>query len=139
MFQRLMNQILHPKLDSIVMVYLDNILIYTPETKEKHEKEVGEVLQILKESNIMLNSKKSKFSRNEITFLRTIISDKRLRMEIQKMKAIYKWPALKMVKKVQVFLGFANYYWWFIRNYSWYTTPLMKLIKKDQAFEWGKE
>ena len=118
MFQRLMNQILYPKLNSIVMVYLDNILIYIPETKEKHKKEVGEVLQILKESNIMLNSKKSKFSRNEITFLRTIISDKRLRMEIQKMKAIYKWPALKMVKKVQVFLGFANYYWWFIRNYS---------------------
>ena len=109
-FQRLMNQILHPKLDSTVMVYLDNILIYIPETKEEHERKVGEVLRILEENDIMLNSKKSEFSRKEVTFLGTIISKQGLKMEMKKMKAIQEWPAPKMVKEVQAFLGFANYY-----------------------------
>ena len=68
-----MNQILHLKLNSTIMVYLDNILIYTLKTKEEYEKEVGEVLQILKENNIILNSKKSEYSRKEVTFLGTII------------------------------------------------------------------
>ena len=72
-FQRLMNQILYPKLDSIVIVYLNDILIYIPGTKEEYKKEVGEVLQILKENNIILNSKKSEYSRKEETFLGTII------------------------------------------------------------------
>ena len=87
-FQRLMNLILHSKLDSTVIVYLDDILIYTPRTKEEHEREVGEVLQILKESDITLNSKKSKFSKKEVTFLGTIILGQGLRIEMEKMKAI---------------------------------------------------
>ena len=83
-----MNQILHPKLDSIVMVYLDDILIYTPGIKEEHEKEVVEVLQILKQNDIMLNHKKSELTKKEVTFLGIIISDKGLRMETEKTKAI---------------------------------------------------
>ena len=117
-FQKLMNQILYPKLDSTVMVYLDNILIYILGTKEEHEKEVKEVLQILEKNDIILNYKKSKLTKKEVTFLGIIILNEGLRMEIQKTKAIWKWPALKTVKEVQVFLGFANYYQWFIRNYS---------------------
>src|SRR5436309_14854129 len=100
------------------MVYLDDILIYILRTKEKHEKEVEKVLQILKKNDIMLNHKKSKLTKKEVTFLGTIISDERLKMEMQKTKAIQEWLALKTVKEVQVFLGFANYYQWFIRNYS---------------------
>ena len=72
------------------MVYLDDILIYILETKKEHEKEVGEVLWILKENDIMLNSKKSKYSRKEVTFLGTISSDQGLRVETEKMKAIWK-------------------------------------------------
>ena len=92
------------------MVYLDNILIYTLEMKEKHEKEVEKVLQILEKNNIILNQKKSKLTKKEVTFLRIIISDKGLRMETQKTKAIWEWLVLKTVKEVQAFLGFANYY-----------------------------
>ena len=70
------------------MVYLDDILIYTPGMKEKHEKKVEKVLQILEKNDIMLNYKKSELMKKEVTFLRMIISDKGLRMETQKTKAI---------------------------------------------------
>ena len=70
------------------MVYLDDILIYMLGTKEEYKMEVGKVLQILKENDIILNSKKSKYSRKEVTFLGTIISEQGLRMETEKMKAI---------------------------------------------------
>ena len=88
-FQRLINQILYPKLDSTVMVYLDNILIYILGTKEEHEKEVKEVLQILEKNDIILNHKKSKLIKKEVIFLEMIIFDKRLRMKTQKTKAIW--------------------------------------------------
>ena len=138
-FQQLMNRILHHKLDSMVMVYLDDILIYTKGMKEEHEKEAREVLQLLQDNHIMLNSKKSKYTRKEVTFLGTIISKEGLRMETEKTKAIREWPELRTVKEVQAFLGFANYYRRFIRNYSRYTTPLTKLTKKNQPFEWKEE
>ena len=57
-------------------------------------------------------------------------------MEPEKTKAVRKWPTPKMVKEVQAFLGFTNYYRQFIRNYSWYTTLLIQLTWKDQVFKW---
>ena len=87
-FQRLMNQILYSKLDSTVIVYLDDILIYILGTKEEHKEEVEKVLQILEKNNIMLNYKKSELMKKEVTFLRMIISDKGLKIETQKTKAI---------------------------------------------------
>ena len=88
------------KLDYIVIVYLDNILIYTKGTRKKHEKETQEVLQLLKKYNIYLNKEKSKYTKIEVTFLGTIISRKELKMEPEKTKAVRNWPIPKMVKKV---------------------------------------
>ena len=109
-FQRLINRVLHHKLDSTVMAYLDDILVYTTGTKEGHEKEAQEVLQLLQEYHINLNEEKSKYTKQEVTFLGTIISKEGLKMELEKTKAVREWPAPKTVKEVQAFLGFANYY-----------------------------
>ena len=136
-FQRLINQVLHHKLDHTVMVYIDDILIYTKGTKEEHERETQEVLQLLKEYDIRLNEEKSEFSKKEVTFLGTIISRDGLRMEPEKTKAVREWPTPKTVKEVQAFLGFANYYRRFIKNYSSQVGPLTQLTRKDQKFEWG--
>ena len=87
-FQRLINQVLHHKLDHIVMAYLDDILIYTKGTKEEHERETKEVLALLQKHNIWLNEEKSEFSKKEVIFLRTIISRNGLRMEPEKTKAV---------------------------------------------------
>ena len=120
------------------MVYLDDILVYTKGTRREHEKEAAEVLKLLKENNICLNEKKGEYSKTEVTFLGTIISREGLRMEPDKTRAIREWPVPKTVKEVQSFLGFANYYQKFIKNYSSYTTPLTQLTRKNQQFEWKK-
>jgi len=106
------------------MAYLDDIIIYTKGTKEEHEKEAQEVLQLLKDYHINLNYEKSKYTKTEVTFLGAIISREGLRMEPDKVKAIQEWPTPIMIKEVQAFLGFANYYRQFIRNYSRYTILL---------------
>ena len=105
-----MNQILHYKLDHMVMVYLDDILIYTKGTKEEHEEETREVLQLLKKNNIWFNQEKSKFIQKEVTFLGVVISEEGLKIEPGKTKAVREQPMLKTIKEVQTFLGFANYY-----------------------------
>ena len=64
-----------------------------------------------------------------------VISEEELRIEPKKMKAVRDWLILKIIKKVQAFLKFANYYQWFIYNYSQYIIPLTKLIKKNQVFK----
>ena len=83
-----MNQILHHKLDHMVMVYLDDILIYTKGIRKEHEKEAAEVLKLLEKNNICLNEEKSEYSKMEVTFLETIISREGLRMEPDKTRAI---------------------------------------------------
>src|SRR5216110_1005254 len=110
------------------MAYLDDILIYTKETRKKHERETKEVLSLLQKHDIWLNKEKSEFTKKEVTFLRTIISRDGLRMELEKTKAVREWPTLKMVKEVQVFLRFTKYYRWFIKNYSSQTRPLTQLM-----------
>ena len=119
------------------MAYLDDILIYTKGTREEHERETKEVLALLQKHDIRLNEEKSEFTKKEVTFLRTIISRNRLKMELEKTKAVREWPTPKTVKEVQSFLGFANYYWRFIKNYGSQTGPLTQLTQKDQTFEWG--
>jgi len=92
----------------------------------------------LKDYHINLNHEKSEYTKKEVTFLRAIISREGLHMEPDKVKAIQEWPIPTMIKEVQAFLGFANYYRWFIRNYSRYTILLTQLTRKDQSFEWKK-
>ena len=87
-FQQLINQVLYHKLNHTIMAYLDNILVYTKETKEKHEQETKKVLQLLEKHNICLNDEKSKYTKIEVIFLGTIISKEGLRMELEKTKAV---------------------------------------------------
>ena len=100
------------------MAYLNDIFVYTKGIKEEHKQETKEVLQLLKEHNIYLNNEKSEYTKMEVTFLGIIISKEGLRMELEKTKAVRDWPIPKTIKEVQAFLGFANYYQQFIRNYS---------------------
>ena len=106
------------------MAYLDDILIYMKRTREEHEKETQKVLQLLRDYHINLNREKSKYTKMKVTFLRTIISREGLKIEPGKTKVVRDWPTPKMIKEVQAFLGFTNYYRQFIRNYSQYMIPL---------------
>ena len=116
-FMRLMNEVLKRFLGKFVIVYLDDILIFS-KTKEEHLEHVRQVLQRLKEEKLMINLKKCSFMQEEIVYLGLGISDDGLKMDPEKIKAILEWPTPENVGEVRSFDGFASFYKEFIRNFS---------------------
>ena len=137
-FQAYINNVLREHLDVFVVVYLDDILVYS-KTKEEHVKHVRMVLEALRQADLRVKPEKSQFHRQEIEFLGYIITDHGIRMDQAKVQAVLDWPTPKSVKDVQSFLGLANFYRKFIREYSRIAAPLTDLTKKDQEFQWNPE
>ena len=134
-FQNLMNQILHDFLDAFCVVYLDDILIYS-EDSIQHLDHVRQVLERLKINQLFAKLEKCLFSTNRIDFLGYIISDMGIEMDPKRISSIDTWPTPSNVKTLQSFLGFTNFYRTFIPDYSKTIVPLLKLLKKDQKFDW---
>ena len=121
-----MNDIFRDLLDQCVVVYLDDILIYSDNPKQ-HMKSIWEVLQQLRKHSLYAQAKKCEWHCDSVEFLGYIMSSKGLTMANDKIRAILDWPKPQKVKDVQSFLGFANFYWRFIHNYSEITVPLTRL------------
>ena len=135
-FQTMMNSIMRDLIDQeVVVVYIDDTLIFT-KTKEEHDKIVEEVLRRLEENDLFLKLEKCIFKEKEIKFLGLYITEKGVKMDEVKVKVITEWPVLKKVKDMQSFLGLANFYRRFVEGFSKIATPLNKLIRKDQPWEW---
>ena len=124
---------LREHLDIFVIVYLDNILIYS-KNEEDHWKHIRTVLTALEKADLQIKSEKSQFHQEEIEFLEYIITNKEIKIDSEKVRVIMKWPAPKSVKEVQVFLRFINFYWKFILHYLRVTASLTGLMKKKQVF-----
>ena len=133
--QRLSNDALHEYLDIFVIVYLDDILVYS-ENEEEHVKHVKLVLARLKEYNLLLKPEKCEFHKTQVEFLGYIIGTHGIRMDQAKVATVLDWPTPTSVKNVQAFLGFANFYRRFIEGYSKIAQPLTELTRKDLTFEW---
>ncbi|KAH8145236.1 uncharacterized protein LAJ45_10797 [Morchella importuna] len=116
-FQNMMNDVLSEFLHQEVVVYLEDILIYS-KSQEEHEQLVGKVLQRLIESNLVANPKKSFFNQMEIEFLGYVLTSSGISMDLDKVMSIKNWVKLWSVKDVQIFMGFANFYRRFIHNFS---------------------
>src|SRR5690606_28674934 len=114
-FQAMMDNIFQDLLDQGVIVYLDDILIYS-ESKEEHQRLLCEVLRRLKENRLQANLTKSVFEVEEVEFVGYIVSAKGLAMSERKIAAVQDWPVPQTVKNIQEFLGFANFYRRFIKN-----------------------
>lgn len=89
----------------------------------------------MKDADLQIYLGKSVFHIQEVTFLGFIISDKRIQMDPNKVKAILEWPRPELVKRVQSFLGFANFYWKFVEQYFKVAFPLTRLTHKDIKFK----
>lgn len=139
-FMHLMQSIFLPHLDNFVIVFLDDILIYS-KTKEEHIQHVKQVLELLRKHRLYAKASKCEFFQRSVSFLGHVISDHGLQMESDKVKAMQEWPIPKCVRDVRAFCGLTGYYRRFIKNFSSICSPLSDLTKKDQAikFTWTNE
>ena len=133
-FQALMNSIFSDLIATgKVAVYLDDILIFT-KTLEEHRAIVREVLQRLQEHNLYLRPEKCEFEKEEIEYLGLIIQEGQVRMDPAKVAAVREWAVPRNLRDVRGFLGFANFYRRFIRDFATIARPLNDLTKKSIRF-----
>ena len=125
-----MNNIFSDLLDVCVVIYLDDILIYS-NNMSKHHRHVKEVLRRLHKAGLYAKAEECKFHSESVEYLGYILSPSGLTMSDDKVKIIQDWPEPKKVKDIQSFLGFANFYHWFIFNYLDIIIPLICLTQKD--------
>ena len=109
-FQGYVNKILAEKLDILIVVYLDNILIYTKDPGQSHIEAICWVLDQLWKHSLFANLKKCRFYQDGVRFLGYVVLSKRISMEAEKIEVKKDWPEPKSVRDIQVFLGFANFY-----------------------------
>jgi hypothetical protein len=137
-FQRFMNDIFQDFLNNCVIVYLDDILIFS-NNLAFHRKHVKEVLCRLQKHGLYAWPDKCEFHQDTVKYLGFVLSPEGLRMFLDKIDSILKWPTLQKVKGIQSFLGFANFYRCFILNYSDITVPLTRLTCKSAPWAWTKK
>ena len=134
-FQGYINKILAKKLDVFVIVYLDDILIYTEDEGQGHVEAVRWVLDLLRKNGLFANLKKCRFHQDEVRFLGYVVSAQGVRMEDKRIEAVRNWPEPKSVKDIQVFLGFANFYRRFIQGFSKIAGPLTSMLRTTRSAE----
>jgi len=117
-FQTMMNNIFQNLIaEGIVVVYLDDILIFT-KIEEEHAQAVRRMLQVLKENKLFLCPEKYKFYKQRIEYLGLVISENEVSMDLVKVAGVQEWPTLENKTDVQAFLGFVNFYQRFIQDFS---------------------
>ena len=136
-FMRLMNQVLKPFICKFVVVYFDNILIYS-KSNEEHLSHLREVLGVLEKSKLYVNLKKYNFMTKKLLFLRFVISGDGIQVDEEKIEAIREWPTPKTVTEVRSFHGLVTFYRRFIRHFSTIAAPITKCLKKGK-FHWVEE
>ncbi|KAM2418624.1 hypothetical protein ACFX1W_025288 [Malus domestica] len=134
-FCTLMNKVFHPYLDKFVVVYIDDIVVYS-KTLEEHVKHLRIVFKTLREHELYVKKEKCSFATKEVEFLGHKIKEGKLMMEKGKIKAIQEWEPPTKVPTLRSFLGLTNYYRRFIKGYSAIAAPLTDLLKKNKTWEW---
>ena len=136
-FQSYIDWTLQSLLDEFIIVYLNDILIYS-ESESDHERHVRQVLDRLCESDLFIKLKKCAFHVRQVKYLRYIISPQGLSMNLTWVITVQDWPTSHSVKDVQSFLSFCNFYRHFIKGYSEMTHTLTELMKRITLFHWSE-
>jgi len=118
--------------EGIMVVYLDDILIFT-RTEEEHAKAIQRVLQVLQENKLFLCLEKCAFFKEQIEYLRLVISENQVSMDLVKVAGVREWPTLENKMDVQAFLGFVNFYRRFIQDFSAKVRPFFDLTCSEQV------
>ncbi|KAL4388984.1 hypothetical protein GQ457_09G026490 [Hibiscus cannabinus] len=136
-FQATMTDMFKPFLRKFVLIFLDDILVYSDDWQE-HLNHVRLVLQTLRENGFVAKRSKCDFGRESIEYLGHIVSKDGLSVDTAKVDAIRAWPTLTTVKGVRGFLGIAGYYRRFIKGFASMAAPLSDLLKKGESFTWNE-
>jgi hypothetical protein len=134
----LMNSVFMPELDKFVVVFIDDILIYS-KNEEEHAKHLRIVLTRLREHQVYAKFSKSAFWLEEIQFLGQVLSAKGIAVDPSKVKDIMEWKSPTSVHQVRSFLGLAGYYRRFIPDFSKIVKPITGLLKNDAKFDWSSK
>lgn len=136
-FERLMERVLVGLLGDACLVYLDDVIVMGRSFSE-HRKNLEKVFKRFREANLKLNPKKCAFFKKEVSYLGHIISDKGVRTDPDKVKAVQEWPIPKTKTEVRAFLGLCAYYRRFVKNFSEIAKPLHRLTEESRQFIWDE-
>ncbi|KAM5550622.1 hypothetical protein ABKV19_027127, partial [Rosa sericea] len=137
-FMDLMNRTFNPYLDQFVVVFVDDILIYS-RSSDEHEKHLRIVLQTLREKKLFAKFEKCEFWQKEVKFLGHVVSKDGVSVDPSKVEAVMGWSRPTTVTEIRSFLGLAGYYRRFIEGFSSIASALTKLTRKDTQFVWTDE
>lgn len=137
-FQKAMNTTLAPLLRKCVLVFLDDILIYS-RSLEEHVHHVRQVLQLIAQDQWKVKLSKCAFGQRQISYLGHVISADGVATDPSKVAAVVNWPVPVNVNEVRSFLGLAGYYRKFVRNFGVISKPLTALLKKGALFLWTQD
>lgn len=127
-FMRIMNQALRPFIGRFVVVYFDDILIFST-TLEEHLGHLRDVLLALRKEQLFIAKQKCEFGVSQVLFLGYVVSSAGLRVDPQKVEAVASWPTPKTVSDVRSFHGLASFYRRFVHNFSAIMAPITDCIK----------
>ena len=138
-FQTMMNAIFAEELlEGWVTIYMDDILIHTPDDLQLHRRRVHQILDKLQRHDLFLKPEKCLFEKREMEFLGVILYKGQIRMDNAKLKGVADWPTPRSVRDVRAFLGFTGFYRYFVPHYSQIARPLIELTCKSAVFHWGE-
>jgi hypothetical protein len=137
-FMYLMNSVFMPELDKFVVVFIDDILVYS-KNEEEHARHLHVVLQRLREHHLYAKLSKCDFWLKEIKFLGHTISQASIAVDLDKVQEVMNWKPPTTVRQIRGFLGLAGYYRRFIPDFSRIAKPITELLKKEAKFVWGQK
>ena len=136
-FQSLMNQVFKPFFRKFLLVFFDDILVYSKSLSD-HIVHLRTILEILATNKLYAKRSKCMFARKEVEYLGHIITSEGVHTDLKKTTAMQQWPILKDIKSLRGFLGLIGYYKKFVKGYGQIAAPLNVLLKKD-SFSWLEE
>ena len=121
-----------------LIIYIDNVLVFA-ETKKECQEWTKQVLERMQEEDLHLKLAKCPFDQMEVEYLGLVVKNGEVHMDPTKLNTVQNWEPPTSVKVVQLFIGFCNFYWKFIPNFSVIARPLHDLTKKGIPFAWGTQ
>ena len=137
-FMDLMHRIFQPYLDQFVVVFVDDILIYS-QSEWEHEYHLRIILQLLRDHQLYAKFSKCEFWLTEVRFLGHVVSASGVSVNPEKVEAVMSWERPKSVFEIRSFLGLAGYYRRFIEDFSRIATPMTRLTRKEVKFDWDDQ